>query len=154
MRVVRAAEYISTALLLLAAYFYAMLGVSFVINPERMEILDFALNGPAAYSTARAGTGGQLVAIAVICLFCALKRHRTKWGLALVTTMMAFIVPDGFMVSLWTGPGGRNMLELRDEGMSLVLFGLGLGAALWAERKRKTPAAESDTGVSEKSDET
>lgn len=28
------------------------------------------------------------------------------------------------------GSGEWNMLELRDEGMSLVLFSLGLGAAL------------------------
>ena len=137
MRMIRAAEYVSPAMLLLATYFYAMLGVGFVLNPQRMEVLDFALNGPAAYSTVREGTGGQLVAIAVICLFCAVKRERTKWGLALVTTMMVFIFAgrvDGIAVD---GPVGRNMQELRDEGMALVLFGVGLMAALWAERKRK-----------------
>jgi hypothetical protein len=142
MRAVRAAQYISTAMLLLAAYFYGMLGIGFMMNPERMEILDFILNGPAAYSTVRAGTGGQLLAIAVICLFSALKRERTKWGLALVTVMMAFMVMGRLYGIAVDGPGGRNMLELRDEGMSLVLFGLGLGAALWAERKMKTPASE------------
>jgi len=144
MRLVKTAEYVSTAMLLLAAYFYAMLGIGFVVDPTRMEILDFSLQGPTAYSTVRAGTGGQLLAIALICLFCAFKRERTKWGLALVTTMMAFILAGRIYGIAVDGPGGRNMLELRDEGMSLVLFGMGLVAAAWAERKRKTTASKTD----------
>jgi hypothetical protein len=54
----KAAEYFSTAMILVAVSFCGTLGIEFMTNPERMEILDFALNGPAAYSTVRAGTGG------------------------------------------------------------------------------------------------
>ena len=54
----KAGEYFSTAMILVAVYLHGTLGIKFMTNPERMKILDFALNGPAAYSTVRAGTGG------------------------------------------------------------------------------------------------
>jgi hypothetical protein len=44
-------------------------------------------------------------------LFCAIKREATKWGLALVTTMMAFIFVGRVYGIQVDGPGGRNMLE-------------------------------------------
>ena len=116
--------------LLYAALAYSFLGGLFLVNPAIIESYAVTLNAPHAYSAIRAGFGAQFLGLAFIAWWGIFFKAQRWSALAIVTVLTGIIVICRLVGLTVDGMTPINLTELRDEGISFVVFLL----AVWCGR--------------------
>lgn len=116
--------------LLYAALIYSFLGGLFLFNPAAIETYAVSLSAPHAYSAIRAGFGAQFLGLAAIAWWGIFSKSQRWLALVIVAALTGIIVICRLFGLVIDGVTPLNFTELRDEGISLLIFLL----AVWCGR--------------------
>lgn len=117
---------------------YAMIGWLFNADPAG-TMVDFgiAVEGAIGLTTVRIGYGMGFWALALTALYGLIRPRHAFACLSLLTFMLACVVATRLTGFLTDGSDAKQITELRDEGLSFIVF-----AAAWlAYPRARLPAA-------------
>jgi hypothetical protein len=115
--------------LVYAALVYSFLGGLFLFKPTVITTFAITLDAPHAYSAIRAGFGAQFIALGLTAWWGIFSKNNRYHALLIVTVFTAVIVLCRLIGLTIDGVTPMNLTELRDEGISLIIFVIALACA-------------------------
>jgi hypothetical protein len=115
--------------LIYAALVYSLLGGLFLFKPTIITSFAITLDAPHAYSAIRAGFGAQFLGLGLTAWWGIFSKPNRYTALLIVTIFTAVIVLCRLIGLALDGVTPMNLTELRDEGISLIIFIIALACA-------------------------